>query len=51
MNEYVTSEEFDRLLIETVTSAFPPHEHEMFVSHYRGLVRAWADGVRAPARE
>jgi hypothetical protein len=47
MSEYVLSEEFDRLLVDTVKSAFPVHEHEMFVAHYRGLVRAWAADVRA----
>jgi hypothetical protein len=51
MNEYVTSEQFDRLLIDTVTSTFPVHEHEKFVSHYRGLVGAWAEDVSAPAHE
>jgi hypothetical protein len=42
MVEYVGSPEFDRLLVETVTSTFPPHEHEHFVGHYRGLLSAWA---------
>jgi hypothetical protein len=51
MHEYVTSEEFDRLLIDTVTSTFPAHEHEKFVAHYRGLVGAWAEDVGAPAHE
>jgi hypothetical protein len=51
MREYVTSDEFDRLLVETVTSAFPAHEHDVFVSHYRGLVKAWAGDVSAPAPE
>jgi len=23
-------------------STFPPHEHEQFVAHYRGLLDAWA---------
>ena len=51
MREYVTSDEFDRLLVETVTSAFPAHEHDVFVSHYRGLVKAWAGDVSAPGPE
>jgi hypothetical protein len=31
----------DRLLVETVTRAFPAREHEQFVAHYRGLLGAW----------
>ena len=30
----------DRLLVETVRSSFPPHEHEQFVAHYRGELAA-----------
>ncbi|MDP9405542.1 MAG: hypothetical protein M3O86_02925 [Actinomycetota bacterium] len=44
--DYVRSPEFDRLLVDTVTGAFPAHEHERFVPHYRGLVAAWADDQR-----
>ena len=38
--EYIASPEFDALLVQTVTSAFPPREHERFVPHYRGLLGA-----------
>jgi hypothetical protein len=44
--EYVESRDFDRLLVDTVISTFPPHEHEQFVAHYRGLLRAWARDER-----
>jgi hypothetical protein len=44
--EYVESPDFDRLLVETVTSTFPPHEHDQFVPHYRGLLAAWARDER-----
>jgi hypothetical protein len=50
--EYVESPEFDDLLVETIARAFPPHEHEQFVAHYRGLLGAWARdqrGAAAPA--
>jgi D-ala D-ala ligase C-terminus len=40
--EWVQSADFDRLLVETVRSTFPPHEHDHFVAHYRGLLGAWA---------
>jgi hypothetical protein len=40
--EWFTSHAFDDLLVRTVTSTFPTHEHEHFVAHYRGLLAAWA---------
>jgi hypothetical protein len=42
MVDYVESPEFDDLLVGVVTTTFPPHEHEHFVAHYRGLLAAWA---------
>jgi hypothetical protein len=39
--EWITSDEFDRLLVDTVRSTYPPHEHERFVGHFRGLVGQW----------
>jgi hypothetical protein len=39
--EYVSGPEFDRLLVETVRATFPPHEHDGFVAHYRGIMGAW----------
>lgn len=42
MWQLVQSPEFDRMLIETVRFTFPPHEHERFIAHYRGLMRHWA---------
>jgi hypothetical protein len=44
--EYVESPAFDDLLVRTVTSTFPAHEHEHFVAHYRGLLSAWAADQR-----
>jgi hypothetical protein len=41
-HEWFTGDEFDRLLVATVRSTFPRHEHEQFVAHYRGLVGAWS---------
>jgi hypothetical protein len=39
--DWITSADFDRLLLETVRSTYPPHEHERFVGHFRGLVGQW----------
>ena len=40
--DWVRSNDFDKLLVDTVRSTFPPHEHDHFVAHYRGLLEAWA---------
>jgi hypothetical protein len=45
--EYFDGPDFDRLLVETVQSTFPVHEHEHFVAHYRGLVGAWVADQQA----
>jgi hypothetical protein len=47
--EWVEGPAFDELLVETVVSTFPQHEHEHFVAHYRGLLAAWAKDQRAAA--
>jgi hypothetical protein len=44
---YFQSPEFDRVLVETVTTTFPPHEHDQFVAHFRGLLAAWCADERA----
>jgi hypothetical protein len=36
--EWVGSEDFDRLLIDTVRSVYPAHEHDQFIAHLRGLI-------------
>jgi hypothetical protein len=41
-HEWFTSREFDDVLVSTVRSTFPAHEHDHFVAHYRGLLAAWA---------
>ncbi|MGH8961439.1 MAG: ATP-grasp domain-containing protein [Jatrophihabitantaceae bacterium] len=40
--EWIEGPDFDRLLVDTVQSTFPAHEHEEFIAHYRGLLGAWA---------
>jgi hypothetical protein len=44
--EYLAGEDFDRLLVDTVRSTFPQHEHDHFVAHYRGLLSSWVDDQR-----
>jgi hypothetical protein len=44
---YFEGPDFDRVLVDTVTSTFPAHEHEQFVAHFRGLVGAWCQDERA----
>ena len=46
--DWVESDDFDRLLVETVRATYPAHEHERFVAHLRGLLGQW---VREQGRE
>jgi hypothetical protein len=39
--EWITSAEFDRLLVRTVRETYPAHEHERFMGHFRGLIGQW----------
>jgi hypothetical protein len=39
--DWVSSADFDALLVETVRATYPPHEHERFMAHFRGLVGQW----------
>ncbi|MGH3306198.1 MAG: ATP-grasp domain-containing protein [Nocardioides sp.] len=41
VHDWVTSDDFDRLLRDTVTATYPPHEHEHFHDHFRGLIGLW----------
>lgn len=46
MVEFIEGPDFDDLLVTTVRSAFPSHEHDHFIGHYRGLIAAWAKDQR-----
>ncbi len=39
--EWVASPRFDELLTETAKATYPPHEHDKFIAHFRGLVGMW----------
>ena len=41
VREWVGSEDFDRLLTDTVRSVYPAHEHDQFIAHLRGLISMW----------
>ena len=38
---WVAGPDFDQLLIRTVKSAYPAHEHDQFIAHLRGLMDLW----------
>jgi hypothetical protein len=41
VHDWVRSPEFDALLVDTVRTTYPAHEHDRFVAHFRGLLGAW----------
>jgi hypothetical protein len=45
--DYFSSAAFDNLLVETVRSTFPPHEHDLYTAHYRGILSAWVKDQQA----
>jgi hypothetical protein len=47
LHDWISGPDFDALLVDTVTTTFPAHEHEHFVAHYRGLLAAWARDAAA----
>jgi hypothetical protein len=41
VHEWIQSDEFDRILRETVRATYPPHEQDGFLAHFRGLLGLW----------
>jgi hypothetical protein len=39
--DWVSSVDFDELLVATVRSVYPVHEHDQFIGHLRGLIGLW----------
>ncbi len=39
--DWVDGPDFDQLLIDTVRSVYPAHEHDQFIAHLRGLLGLW----------
>jgi hypothetical protein len=47
---FFASRDLDDVLVETVRTLYPPHEHEALVAHVRGLLGAWVrDQGASPA--
>jgi len=41
VREWMSSPEFDALLVDTVRATYPQAEHERFLAHFRGLLGLW----------
>jgi hypothetical protein len=39
--EWFSGPEMDTVIVDTVRATFPPHEHDHFIAHYRGLIALW----------
>jgi hypothetical protein len=39
--DWVAGPDFDQLLVRTVQSVYPAHEHDQFIAHLRGLLGLW----------
>jgi hypothetical protein len=48
--DWVAGPGFDELLIQTVRSVYPPHEHDQFIAHLRGLTGLWVRDESARLR-
>jgi hypothetical protein len=48
--DWVAGPDFDRLLIQTVRSVYPAHEHDQFIGHLRGLLGLWVRDESARLR-
>jgi hypothetical protein len=48
--DWVVGPDFDQLLVETVRSVYPAHEHDQFIAHLRGLLGLWVGDETARLR-
>jgi hypothetical protein len=48
--DWVAGPDFDGLLVETVRSTYPAHEHDHFIAHFRGLLGLWVRDETARLR-
>jgi hypothetical protein len=45
--DWIAGPDFDQLLIDTVRLVYPPHEHDQFIEHLRGLLGMWVSDESA----
>ena len=45
--DWIASPAFDELLVATVRSTYPEHEHDRFLAHFRGLIGLWVADQQA----
>jgi hypothetical protein len=50
VHDWVTSSEFDAMLLQTVRATYPPHEHDAFMAHFKGLLDLWVNDQSHSAR-
>jgi hypothetical protein len=48
--DWVAGPDFDQLLIDTARQVYPPHEHDQFIAHLRGLTGLWVRDESARLR-
>jgi hypothetical protein len=48
--DWVAGPDFDQLLVDTVRSVYPAHEHDQFIAHLRGLLGLWVGDETARLR-
>jgi hypothetical protein len=48
--DWVSSSEFDDMLLDTVRATYPVHEHDKFIAHFRGLIDLWLSDESAQLR-
>jgi hypothetical protein len=47
--DWVRSPDFDELLLTTVRTTYPAHEHDRFIAHFRQLLGAWVRDAASTA--
>ena len=44
--DWVSSDDFDRMLVGTIAATYPEQERDWFTGHFRGLVDLWISDER-----